>query len=89
MTAEMGGGSYGHTTDRLELSGKLMAEDTDRVTLESFQLMFKTRPILVYPGKPTGRTLMQMTAEIPKNGNPVLYLTPDSPNMFSHARFTF
>ena len=89
MTAEMGGGSYGHTTDRLELSGKLMAEDTDRVTLESFQQMFKTRPILVYPGKPTGRTLMQMTAEIPKQGNPVLYLTPDSPNMFSHARFTF
>jgi len=89
MTAEMGGGSYGHTTDRLELSGKLMAEDTDGVTLESFQSMFKTRPILVYPGKPTGRTLMQMTAEIPKNGNPVLYLTPDSPNMFSHARFTF
>ena len=89
MTAEMGGGSYGHTTDRLELSEKLMAEDTDGVTLESFQGMFKTRPILVYPGKPTGRTLMQMTAEIPRQGNPVLYLTPDSPNMFAHARFSF
>jgi hypothetical protein len=89
MTAEMGGGSYGHTTDRLELSGKLMAEDTEGVTLESFQGMFKTRPILVYPGKPTGRTLMQMTAEIPKQGNPVLYLTPDSPNIFSHAKFQF
>jgi hypothetical protein len=89
MTAEMGGGSYGHTTERLELSGKLMAEDTNSVTLETFQDMFKTRPILVYPGKPTGRTLMQMTAEIPKEGSPVLYLTPDSPNMFAHARFTF
>ena len=89
MTAEMGGGSYGHTTDRLELSAKLMAEDTNSVTLETFQDMFKTRPILVYPGKPTGRTLMQMTAEIPKEGNPVLYLTPDSPNMFAHARFSF
>jgi isopenicillin-N N-acyltransferase-like protein len=89
MTAEMGGGSYGHTADRLELSGKLMSEDTEDVTLESFQKMFKTRPILVYPGKPTGRTLMQMTAEIPKQGNPVLYLTPDSPNMFSYAKFSF
>jgi hypothetical protein len=89
MTAEMGGGSYGHTTERLELSGNIMSEDTDGVTLKSFQSMFKTRPILVYPGKPTGRTLMQMTAEIPKQGNPVLYLTPDSPNMYPHARFTF
>jgi hypothetical protein len=89
MTAEMGGGSYGHTTDRLELSGKLMSEDTDSVTRESFQKMFKTRPILVYPGKPTGRTLMQMTAEIPKQGSPALYLTPDSPNMYNHVRFTF
>ena len=89
MTAEMGGGSYGHTTDRLELSGKLMSEDTDSVTRESFQKMFKTRPILVYPGKPTGRTLMQMTAEIPRRGSPVLYLTPDSPKKYNHVRFTF
>jgi hypothetical protein len=89
MTAEMGGGSYGHTTDRLELSGKLMSVDPDSVTLDAFQNMFNTRPILVYPGKPTGRTLMQMTAEIPREGDPVLYLTPDSPNMFVHAKFTF
>ncbi|MES0361140.1 MAG: C45 family peptidase [Anaerolineales bacterium] len=89
MTAETGGGSYGHTTDRLELSEKLMSEDTGSVTRESFQEMFKTRPILVYPGKPTGRTLMQMTAEIPKQGSPVLYLTPDSPNMYNHVSFTF
>jgi len=89
MTAEMGGGSYGHTTDRLELSEKLMSEDTDGVTLESFQNMFRTRPILVYPGKPTGRTLMQMIAEIPNEGKPVLYLTPDSPNNFAHVKFSF
>jgi hypothetical protein len=89
MTAEMGGGSYGHTTERLELSAKLMAEDTNSVTLETFKDMFKTRPILVYPGKPTGRTLMQMTAEIPKQGSPALYLTPDSPNMYNHVRFNF
>ena len=89
MTAEMGGGSYGHTTQRLELSEKLMSEDTGSVTRESFQEMFKTRPILVYPGKPTGRTLMQMTAEIPKQGSPALYLTPDSPNMYNHVSFTF
>jgi len=89
MTSEMGGGSYGHTIERLALGIELLSADTAGVTLESFQAMFKTRPILVYPGKPTGRTLMNMVAEIPKQGSPVLYLTPDSPNVFGHARFTF
>jgi len=88
MTSEMGGGSYSFTMERLELGIKLLA-DTENVTLESFQNIFKTRPILVYPGKPTGRTLMQMTAEIPKEGSPVLHLTPDSPNMFNHVQFMF
>jgi hypothetical protein len=89
MTAEMGGGSYGFTTERLALGTKLLSADTPGVTLESFQGVFKTRPILVYPGKPTGRTLMNMVAEIPKQGSPVLYLTPDSPNVFGHASFSF
>lgn len=89
MTAEMGGGSYSHTMERFALSTELLSADTAGVSLESFQEMFMTRPILVYPGKPTGRTMTQMTAEIPKMGNPVLYLTPDSPNMYGHARFTF
>jgi len=89
MTAEMGGGSYGHTLDRLALGTELLSADTAGATLEAFQQLFKTRPILVYPGKPTGRTLMNMVAEIPKQGSPALYLTPDSPNMFGHARFAF
>jgi len=88
MTSEMGGGSYGFTMERLALGKELLA-DTENVGLEFLQQVFKTRPILVYPGKSTGRTLMQMTVEIPKEGNPVLYLTPDSPNMFSHAQFSF
>jgi predicted choloylglycine hydrolase len=89
MTAEMGGGSYGFTMERLALGTELLSADIPGITLESFQGVFKTRPILVYPGKPTGRTLMNMVAEIPKQGSPVLYLTPDSPNVFGHARFTF
>jgi predicted choloylglycine hydrolase len=88
MTSEMGGGSYSFTMERLELGKELLA-DTENISLESFQQVFKTRPILVYPGKPTGRTLMQMTAEIPKDGYPVLHLTPDSPNLFKHVKFTF
>jgi len=89
MTADMGGGSYGFTMERLALGIELLSADTAGITLESFQGVFKTRPILVYPGKPTGRTLMNMVAVIPKQGKPILYLTPDSPNIFSHARFTF
>jgi predicted choloylglycine hydrolase len=89
MTGEMGGGSYGFTMDRLSLGTELLSTDSTDVTLESFQEIFKTRPILVYPGKPTGRTLMNMVAEIPQQESPVLYLTPDSPNVFGHVKFSF
>jgi hypothetical protein len=89
MTSEMGGGSYSFTMERLNLAQDLLSADTAGLTLGAFKQIFQTRPILVYPGKPTGRTLMNMVAVIPKRGSPMLYLTPDSPNMFGHARFTF
>jgi hypothetical protein len=33
--------------------------------------------------------LMNMVAVIPKEASPVLYLTPDSPNLYNHAKFRF
>ena len=89
MTPEMGGGSYGFSQERLALGLEHLGSNIADITLEEFQQLFRTRPILVHPGKPTGRTLMNFVAEIPQEGSPVLYLTPDSPNMFSHARFMF
>ena len=89
MTSEMGGGSYGFSQERLALGMERLGANTAGITREDFQQLFKTRPVLVHPGKPTGRTLMNMVAEIPQEGSPILYLTPDSPNMFAHARFTF
>jgi hypothetical protein len=89
MTSEMGGGSYSFTMERLDLATELLLADTAGVTLGAFKQIFQTRPILVHPGNPTGRTLMNMVAVIPRQGNPMLYLTPDSPNMFDHVRFTF
>jgi hypothetical protein len=88
-TADMGVGSYGLTVERQELARDLLSSDTAGVTLEAFQQIFRTRPVLVHPGKPTGRTLVNMVAVIPKQGSPILYLTPDSPTLFRHARFTF
>ena len=75
--------------ERLNLGLDLLSQNTAEITLESFQDLFKTRPVLVYPGKPTGRTLMNMVAEIPKEGSPVLYLAPDSPNIFAQAKIHF
>ena len=89
MTSELGGGSYGFSQERLALGLELIGPNVEEMMKEEFQQLFRTRPILVHPGKPTGRTLMNMVAEVPAIGNPVLYLTPDSPNLFSHARFTF
>ncbi len=89
MTPEMGGGSYGFSQERLALGLDQLGTNIADITREDFQQLFRTRPVLVHPGKPTGRTLMNMVAEIPREGSPVLYLTPDSPNMFGHAKFTF
>jgi predicted choloylglycine hydrolase len=89
MSAETGGGSISLTVERLNVAQKILSNNTSNIRLEEFKRIFMTRPILVYPGKPSGRTIMNMVAEIPKTGNPVLYLTPDSPNIFKHAKFTF
>lgn len=64
MTAEVGGGSYGFTMGRLALGTELLSADTAGVTLESFQGMFETRPILVYPGKPTGSKYVLVTGSL-------------------------
>lgn len=88
-SAETGGGSLGFTFERFDLGKKILSRNTVDIDLETFKQLFKTKPILVYPGKPTGRTLMNMIAEIPKTGNPVLYLTPDSPNISEHVKFIF
>ena len=89
MDASSGGGSYGFTHERLQLALDALSANPDGVTLEDIKKLKSTRPILVNPGKPTGRTLMSMIAVIPKEGSPVLYNTPDSPNWFGHVEFTF
>ena len=89
MDASSGGGSYGFTHERLQLALDALSANPDGVTLEDIKKLKSTRPILVNPGKPTGRTLMSMIAVIPKEGSPVLYNTPDSPNWFEHVEFTF
>ena len=63
--------------------------EAPRIDVDGFREMFQRRPILVFPGKPTGRTLMNMVAEIPASGSPTLHLTPDAPHKYPAARFTF
>ena len=89
ITPETGGGSYGYSQERLALGLEQIGPNVEEMSREDFQQLFRTRPILVHPGKPTGRTLMNMVVEIPPEGSPVLYLTPDSPNQFPHASFEF
>ncbi|TWU08628.1 Acyl-coenzyme A:6-aminopenicillanic acid acyl-transferase [Symmachiella macrocystis] len=56
MNASSGGGSYGFTHQRLELGLKIMKEKAAMMTFAGVRAMKSTRPILVYPGKATGRT---------------------------------
>jgi len=88
MDASSGGGSYGHTHERLALAQQIL-RDEPLIDLAGFREIFQQRPILVFPGKPTGRTLMNMVAEIPASGSPTLHLTPDTPHRYPAARFTF
>lgn len=89
INEELGGGSITNTQERFDLALKLISTSYMDITLEDFKAIFKQRPILVHPGKPSGRTIMNMVTEIPKKGSPILHLTPDSPNICDHAVFTF
>lgn len=89
MDASSGGGSYGFTHQRLELANKVLEEKAGKIAFEGIRKLKSTRPILVNPGKATGRTLQCMIVEIPKKGSPILYQTPDSPNWFEHVKFEF
>jgi isopenicillin-N N-acyltransferase-like protein len=89
MDASMGGGSYGYTFERLELATETLKSDRDKIDFQGIRKLKSTRPILVNPGSATGRTIQCMIVEIPAEGNPVLYTTPDSPNWFEHVKFEF
>ena len=89
MDASSGGGSYGYTHQRLDLATEVLSTNTDNIMFEGTRELMTTRPILVNPGSPTGRTIMCTIAEIPEKGNPILYTTPDSPNWFEHVKFEF
>ncbi len=89
MDASSGGSSYGFTHRRLELVTKTLAEQAGEITFDGIRKLKSTRPVLVNPGKPSGRTLQCMIVEIPAEGPPVLYQTPDSPNWFDHVKFEF
>ena len=89
MDASSGGGSYGFTHQRFVLGMTNLLASHETIDFEGLRKLKSTRPILVNPGKPTGRTLQCMIAEIPKEGPPVLFLTPDSPNWFGHVKFEF
>jgi len=89
MDANSGGGSYGFTHQRYNMATEVLSTNTDNIKYDGFKELKSTRPILVNPGSPTGRTLMCTIVEIPKTGNPILYTTPDSPNWFEHVKFEF
>ena len=89
MDPSSGGGSYGFTHERLELALDTLSEDPSALTVMDVRRLQATRPILVNPGSPSGRTLMAMMAAVPKTGSPILYNTPDSPNWFETVEFRF
>ncbi len=89
INPEDGGGSHAYTHARHALARKILSTKAKTARLADIKKIFQTRPILVYPGSKTGRTMQNVIAEIPHKGNPVLHLTPDSPGVWEYQSFTF
>jgi hypothetical protein len=75
------------TRERLDLANTTLSTQARSITLAGSRELFTTRPILVHPGKPTGRTIMSMIAETPAAGSPVLHVTPDAPSHYDPSHW--
>ena len=73
----------------INISGIAQNEKAENIEFEGIRDLKMEKPILVYPGSPTGRTIMCMIVEIPEEGSPILYTTSDSPNLNDHVKFEF
>jgi len=88
LEKDSGGGSFSNTLERYN-KGLEILSTKNNMTLIGFKRLFNMKPILVYPGTPTGKTITNTIVEIAKDGPPVLYITSDSPNKVKHASFSF
>ena len=75
--------SFGHTHGRLNLANEILEDSAYNIDFEGLKELKSTPPIL------NGSTIMGTIISIPKEGFPVLWTTPGSPNLFGHVKFTF
>ncbi|AKP50845.1 C45 family autoproteolytic acyltransferase/hydolase [Cyclobacterium amurskyense] len=75
--------SFGHTHRRLNLANEILEDSAYNIDFEGLKELKSTPPIL------NGSTIMGTIISIPKEGFPVLWTTPGSPNLFGHVKFTF
>ena len=75
--------SFGRTHRRLNLANEILEDSAYNIDFEGLKELKSTPPI------PNGSTIMGTIISIPKEGFPVLWTTPGSPNLFGHVKFTF
>ena len=75
--------SFGHTHGRLNLANEILEDSAYNIDFEGLKKLKSNPPIL------NGSTIMGTIISIPKEGFPVLWTTPGSPNLFGHVKFTF
>ncbi len=75
--------SFGYTHARLNLANKILGESANTIDYEGLRELKSSPPIL------NSNTIMGTIISISKQGFPILWTTPGSPNLFSHVKFTF
>ena len=89
VQAGEGGPSLALTHERLDLALDALTADPEGMMLEDLIQLKRTAPILYQSDDPPARTLMSMIVEIPREGDPLMYTTPDSPDGCEHVKFEF
>lgn len=83
------GPSLALTHERLAMALEALSVDPEGMTVESIKQLKGKAPICYHSDDPPARTMMSMIVEIPQQGDPLMYTTPDAPDRCERVKFEF
>ena len=77
------------TVERFETAEKVLAKDFKTIDTQGVKDLKSTKPIRIQEEGAISETIESVICEIPKKGNPILYVTNGLPNGDNYERFDF
>lgn len=77
------------TLERLETAEKILANEFETIDIQGIKNLKSTTPIRIKEEGAISETIESVICEIPKQGNPILYVTNGLPNGDNYERFDF